>query len=404
MIAMDLLDCVLNPNFISSDSCSSTSNNPLQDNYLLALTDSAIVQQVTYFHQSIPGYRKTPLIKLNQLSQNLGIDQIMVKDESQRFDLNAFKMLGASFAIAEILAHKLNLKPPYSFQAIVKQSARYRNLELVTTTDGNHGRAVAWCAKQFGCVARVYMPNNSEFVRLEAIKQYTPYAEITDLDYDDTVEMVARLAHKNKWQLVQDTAWDNYTEIPDNIMRGYFTLIKEFDQQAPQEWPSHVFLQAGVGSMAAAITAYFVAHNNPTPIIVLVEPNNAPCFYESIKINDGLPHQVGDLRTIMAGLACGKPSKTAWQILSRYCFGFIKCDDALTIKGIKRYANPTGSDTKVISGESAAVTLGVLEMILSDKNYDAAKNKLKFNSQSKVLLISTEGDTDPINYASALAS
>ncbi len=401
---MELLECILNPNFVETTSTSAPLNNRLQDDYLLALTAPRIVQQVSLFHQSIPGYCQTPLLKLPQLSQGLGINQIMVKDESQRFDLNAFKMLGASYAIAEILSQKLGLKTPYTFQSIIEQSSNYQDLELATTTDGNHGRAVAWCAKQFGCSARIYMPKDSELCRLDAIKQYTPYAEITDLDYDDTVKMVAQLAHKNHWQLVQDTAWDNYVEIPDNIMRGYFTLIKEFERQAPQEWPTHVFLQAGVGSMAAALTAYLVAHTKPTPIIVLVEPNDAPCFYESIKINDGSPHKAGNLNTIMAGLACGMPSKTAWQILSRYCYAFIKCDDVLTIKGMKRYANPVGDDQSIKSGESAAVTLGVLENILINKNQMETKQNLKLNGHSNVMLISTEGDTDPTHYAKVLSS
>ena len=401
---MELLECILNPNFVETSSTSAPLNNRVEDDYLLALTDPRIVEQVSQFHQSIPGYSQTPLLKLPQLSQGLDINQIMVKDESQRFDLNAFKMLGASYAIAEILSQKLGLKIPYTFQSIIEQSSNYQDLELVTTTDGNHGRAVAWCAKQFGCSARIYMPKNSSAIRLEAIKQYTPYAEITDLDYDATVTKVAQLAKTNNWQLVQDTAWDNYLKIPDNIMRGYFTLIKEFEKQAPNEWPSHVFLQAGVGSMAAALTAYFVAHNRPTPVIVLVEPNNAPCFFESIKINDGLPHQVGNLNTLMAGLACGMPSKTAWQILSRYCYAFIKCDDGLTIKGMKRYARPVAKDPAIVSGESAAVTLGVLESILTDSQLVNIKDQLKLDENSAVLLISTEGDTDPNNYRKVLAS
>jgi diaminopropionate ammonia-lyase len=400
---MRLLQCIINPNLAvqnSNEKQSGTAqlqSDRLVDQYLAYLTHPVILQTLTHFHQSLPQYQPTPLIKLSNLSQQIGIANLLVKDESKRFELNAFKMLGASFAIAQLLAKKMKLSPPYSLSQIIQHQSHYKNFTFATATDGNHGRALAWCANLFGCHSRIYMPKGSSQARIDAIKRYTPLVEITDLNYDDTVAMVADLAGKNHWQLIQDTAWENYTEIPDNIMRGYFSLIVEFEQQS-KLWPTHVFLQAGVGSMAAAVTAYFVNHSKPTPKIIIVEPNNAPCFFESIKINNGHPHSSGSLNTLMAGLACGLPSTTAWHILSQKAFAFIKCHDRVAVEGMKQYANPIANDHSIISGESAAVTLGVLMQLIKEPNLKPIKQNLEIDQTSQVLLLSTEGDTDPQNY------
>lgn len=363
------------------------------------LFNSDILEQVISFHNSIPNYQSTPLIELKDLSKRLKLKNILVKDESQRFDLNAFKMLGASFAIAKFLATKLGLsESQVNYSEIIKHQADYKNIVFATATDGNHGRAVAWSAKLFGCHSYIYMPKGSSTIRLDAIKQYSPHAEITEMDYDDTVKYVEQQSATNDWQVIQDTAWPGYTEIPDNIMRGYFSLIHEFELQSSNQWPTHVFLQAGVGSMAAGVSAYFSAHHKPTPKIILVEPFNAPCFYQSIKINDGKAHQFGNLKTIMAGLACGIPSLSAWEILKNQCEYFLTCDDQLTLDGMRRYAHPVGSDQKIKSGESGAVTLGVAERIMSSSKLETCRKDLELNENAIILLLSTEGDTDPEFY------
>ncbi|MBV1911227.1 MAG: diaminopropionate ammonia-lyase [Kangiellaceae bacterium] len=363
-----------------------------------------ILEQVKCFHQSLPNYKPTPLIKLKSLSAKLGLSDILVKDESQRFELNAFKMLGASFAIASYLAKYLHLEQTYfTYEQIIKRRNEYQDIIFATATDGNHGRAVAWSAKLFGCHSRIFMPKGSSDVRLNAIKKYTTEAEITEMNYDLTVNYVAQRSKDNNWQLIQDTAWPGYTEIPNNIMRGYFSLLSEFELQSKGLWPTHVFLQAGVGSMAAAITEYLVAHEKPTPSIILIEPINAPCFYESIKINDGLAHPFGDLKTIMAGLACGVPSMSAWETLSQHCSAFLVCEDEITMDGMRRYANPVDSDQMIISGESGAVSLGCLESIMSKPEHSEIKRALGLNNRSPVLLLSTEGDTDPDFYAKTIS-
>jgi len=385
-----LIKCISNPQIadkvLSKD----------RTNYLYS---DDILRQVINFHRSIPNYSATPLIELKELSNKLNLKNILVKDESQRFELNAFKMLGASFAIAALLVKKLGLKDSeITYVDIIKYKNQYQDLVFATATDGNHGRAVAWSAKLFGCHSRIYMPKGSSSFRLNAIKNYTSNAEITEMDYDDTVKFVEQQSKINGWELIQDTAWPGYVEVPNNIMRGYFSLLYEFEAQSSGQWPSHVLLQAGVGSMAASIAAYLKSHKNPTPKIILVEPVNAPCFFESIKINDGLAHQCGNLETLMAGLACGLPSMTAWEILKLNCDFFVICDDQLSIDGMKRYAYPLGNDTLIKSGESGAVTLGVIERMMIDKKLEKMKRDLGLNHESTVLLLSTEGDTDPDFY------
>ncbi len=409
---MSRLQLLLNPNFNTFGYSqleqqilqNKNSNKPLSSeqlalqDYLIRLVSKTEIANVSQFHQSIPNYKPTPLVSLNSLSKNLGVCKLLVKDESKRFNLNAFKMLGASYAMAKQLSKSLDIETALQFREIVTHAKQYQNFTFATATDGNHGRAVAWAAQLFGCQSRVYMPKGSSINRLNAIKHFTPYAEITDVDYDQTVQRVAQLAKDKHWQLIQDTAWDGYTEIPDNIMRGYFSLIKEFERQSDNSWPTHVFLQAGVGSMAAAIAAYFCSHSKPTPKIIIVEPNNASCFFDSIMINDGKPHQSGSLKTLMAGLACGLPSKTAWQLLKETAFAFIKCDDEVTIDGMNRYAYPLPGDQKIISGESAAVTLGVLQALCNEETFLYEKQSLGISNQSIILLISTEGNTDPDTY------
>ena len=365
---------------------------------LTRLVDKKIINQVVKFHQSIPNYSPTPLVPLKSLSEQLGVNSILVKDESKRFELNAFKMLGASYAITSIDSQNL------TFQTLVENRAKFQNLTFATATDGNHGRAVAWCCKLFGCKSQVFMPKNSSPARLDAIKNYTTNTQITEFNYDETVKYVEKLATTNDWVLMQDTAWKNYTEIPSNIMRGYFSLMAEFEIQSANIWPSHVFLQAGVGSMAAAVAAYFYFHEKPTPKIVVVEPSHAPCFYDSIIKNDGKPHNSGDLNTIMAGLACGMPSITAWEILRKICTAFIVCDDSISLQGMKRYARPIGHDTKITSGESGAVSLGLLEAILQSEKYCEVRENLALAQQANVLLLSTEGDTDPEFYSKVLSN
>jgi len=367
----------------------------------IELVSPDVQKSVTYFHQSLPGYRPTPLAKLSQLAKYLGISDLWVKSEASRFDLKAFKVLGASYAIGKMLAKELKLdSEKFVFEQIVSRASKFRNLTFVTATDGNHGRAVAWTANKLGCKAVVYMPKGSSKVRLEAIRNYGAEASIINGNYDDAVRLAAKQSGEKGWILIQDTSWSGYEEIPIYIMQGYITLLIEAFHQMDEKWPSHVFMQAGVGSLAAALQA-FLCHNRdkPRPFFVVVEPTKAACFYKSMNMADGKPHAVqGDMDTIMAGLACGEPSEIAWEILKENADAFIACSDQVAIKGMRVLGNPLEGDKRLISGESGAVTTGLVYELLNNPMFNELAEQLGLRSDSKVLVISTEGDTDPEYY------
>jgi len=328
-------------------------------------------------------------------------DQVKEVATEKMPDLNAFKVLGASYAIAKHLAEIVGLKDnELLFNKIVAHKSKYENITFVTATDGNHGRAVAWAAKMFGCESVVYMPKGSSSARLKAICDFGANASVTTVNYDDTVIYAKQKAQEEGWILLQDTSWKGYEKVPRQIMQGYFTLVTECLIQEKCIWPTHVFLQAGVGSLAASIVAHMSnLINQPIPKFIVVEPQGAPCIFNSIKQNGSTPIRVeGNLQTIMAGLACGEPSYMGWNILKSAAGAFLTCSDDIARKGMKVLGNPLKGDQHIISGESGAVTLGALFEILSNKRYHTIKDDLNLTSDSRVLLFSTEGDTDPGMY------
>lgn len=360
-----------------------------------------IQRSVNHFHQSLPGYHPTPLAHLAQLAKHLGISDLWVKSEASRFDLKAFKVLGASYAIGKMLAKELGLDAhKFTFEQIASQASKFQNLTLVTATDRNHGRAVAWTANRLGCNAVIYLPKGSSTIRLEAIRHYGAEASIIEGNYDDAVKLAAKQSNEKGWILIQDTSWPGNERIPINIMQGYMTLLTEVFYQMDGKWPSHIFVQVGVGSLAAALQAFLCnCHDKPTPFFTVVEPTEAPCFYKSMDIGDGKPHIVhGDLDTIMAGLACGEPSKIAWDILSQNADAFIACSDHVAIKGMRILGNPLEGDERVLSGESGAVTTGLVYEIMHNSRLNELAEQLGLGADSRVLLFSTEGDTDPEYY------
>jgi diaminopropionate ammonia-lyase len=362
------------------------------------------VQKVRRFHRTIPRYRPTPLINLNRLAGQLRVAHIRVKDESRRCGLNAFKVLGASYGICRAIADSIGMAvQDLEFDDFAALEIR-KNLgavTVVTATDGNHGRAVAWVAEQLGCRAVVFMPKGSSRVRLENIRKHGASASIIDGNYDDAVQKAMDEAQKNGWLLVQDTVRPGYEKIPTWIMQGYATMMDEVCEQAKNRMPSHVFVQCGVGSFAASIQAYLVQkYGDGRPVLTVVEPTRAGCFFESIRSKAKLPLKIeGDLDTIMAGLACGEPSSLAWGILRDFSDAFVVCPDDIAMLGMRTLGNPGPGDEKIISGESGAVTLGLLVEILRNPEHDDLKQALGIHTTSDILVFSTEGDTDPGMYA-----
>src|SRR5699024_4419937 len=225
---------------------------------------------------------------------------------------------------------------------------------------------------------------------------------ITDLNYDDTVHMCSRLAEENNWVMVQDTAWEGYEEIPLWIMQGYASMAFEITEELEREQkdpPTHIILQAGVGSFAAAITAYFMRYYRETPPkFIVVEPRFADCYYQSFAQGTGeIVPVTGRMNSIMAGLCCGIPNNRAFRILRQYAWASFSCDDTLAAFGMRVLGNPLGADTRIVSGESRAIPLGLLYYIRKFADEDVSE-ALRLDENSRVLMINTEGATDEESY------
>ena len=377
------------------------------DDKFLDLMSEENVTKANEFHKSFPQYSVTPLQKLSALADYLGVKGIYCKDESYRFGLNAFKVLGGSYAMGRYIAQELGRdisELPYNVLSSDKLREEFGQATFFTATDGNHGRGVAWAAKRLGQKAVVRMPKGTTKTRFDNIAKEGAEVTIEEVNYDDCVRMAAAEAAKTEHGIiVQDTAWDGYEEIPSWIMQGYGTLVLEADAQLKEngvDRPTHVFVQAGVGSLAGAVVGYF-AHKykeNP-PVMVVCEASAADCLYRSaVKADGNLVNVTGDLQTIMAGLACGEGNTIGWDILKNHVTVFASCPDWMSAKATRIYANPLESDPHIVSGESGSVPLGLAYTALHDTDAKDLKEALKLDENSNILVISTEGDTDPVRY------
>ena len=364
------------------------------------------MEKAISFHRSFPQYTVTPLTRLSGLADYLGLKRVYVKDESYRFGLNAFKVLGGSYAIARCIADELGKdvsEVPYEVLTSDKLREEFGQATFFTATDGNHGRGVAWAANKLGQKCVVRMPKGTTQTRLENIAKENATVTIEELNYDDCVRMAAKeAAETTRGIMVQDTAWEGYEKIPTWIMQGYGTLAMEADKQLEEDGcrPTHIFIQAGVGSLAGGVIGYFSNRfkENP-PIMVVAEANAADCLYRSAMKGDGSRVDVtGDMFTIMAGLACGEANTVSWDILRNHASAFVSCPDWVSANGTRIYGSPLRGDKQVISGESGSVTMGLLHAIMTRPEYKDLKEALKLDENSEVLLVSTEGDTDPDRY------
>ena len=365
-----------------------------------------IFREVQNFHRQIPGYRPSPLRSLTNLASMLGVGGIWVKDESQRLDLNSFKVLGGSFAIYRFIKARLGLEgKDLSFDELVSESTRAKlgDITFATATDGNHGRGVAWGASKLNCKAVIYVHKDTSVARIEAIESYGAEVHVIDGTYDDAVHKATVDAEANGWQIISDTSWEGYTDIPRWVMQGYTTMLSETQEQLAGTGiikPTHIFVQAGVGSLAAATAGFYSSRfGADRPTTVVVEPTKAECLLESAKIGDGAPHNVGgDLNTIMAGLACGEPNPIAWDVLWDTIDAFAACPDYVAAKGMRVYATPLSGDPFIVSGESGAVTLGALMFLAEFPQFREQKESIGLGPDSQILLINSEGNTDPDDF------
>ncbi len=387
-------------------------NKHLGDNSDLSEKTDALFDnsEILNFHRSINGYKPTPLYSLKSLSGKFGLKNILVKDESQRFNLNAFKVLGASYAIYRFLKEKYEqitgVKMENLFSVTVQETLP--SYTFCTATDGNHGRAVAWMANQLNQKAVIYIPSNTVTARIENIKKEGAKVVFVDGSYDDTVKMAFTEAEKNGWQVISDTSYNDYHNIPLIISAGYTTIFKEIDNQLENEKLSandFIFVQCGVGALAATAGWFYNKYYNQSmPTLVCVEPTEAACVFDSMQYNAGeIGVCGGSLNTIMAGLNCGTPSETAFPYIKYNYKLFLTISDEFAKNSMRTFYNPIGNDPRIISGESGAAGLAALLAIFENKNLSYLKEKL-FNNNSRVLLINTEGDTDPENFKKIINS
>lgn len=352
----------------------------LPDNFTTSLFKQC---ESTTFHQTLEAYSPTPVIELKELANEYEVGKIFLKDESFRFGLNAFKGLGASYAIHKILEQDSGIQT------------------FCTATDGNHGRAVAWAAALHGRTSRIFVPKDTTASRIEAIRQVGAIVEKINGNYEETSSYAKRMSEENYWTLVQDAAWNGYEEIPAYIKAGYFTQFTELERDLhslPNPAIDVVFLQSGVGSWPAAAAWYYRnRYGNKKPQLIVVEPTESAGLLASFQKGKRSSPD-GNYTTMMAGLNCGIPSSTAWEILKVAVDASIAVEDHFMETAIRKLYYPQGEDSRVISGESGAGGVAGFIALMTDPRFKDLKQELNINSNSRILFYSTEGNTDPENF------
>ena len=341
-----------------------------------------------------PAYQPTPLRDLRNVAGSAAVGSVQLKHEAERFGLGSFKALGGAYAVAALLQAELARRGNAGAVGTAELvSGRHRGvtgtITVTCATDGNHGRAVAWGAQRFGCRAVIFLHERVSEARATSIARFGAELRRVAGRYDDAVREAERQARAAGWHVVSDTSWPGYTEVPRGIMQGYRLMADEALDQWTGEPPTHVFVQGGVGGMAAAVSVHLRARLHPPPALIVVEPDRAACLLASAEL--GTPTSVpGELDTVMAGLACAEPSLLAWQELERATCGFMAVPDAAAIRAMR-----VAADAGIVLGESGAAGLAGLLLAAAEPS---ARQSLDLRPESRVLLFGTEGATDPELY------
>lgn len=344
------------------------------------------------------GYAVTPLHSLPALAQAMGVASVHYKDEGSRFGLGSFKALGGAYAVARLLCRELGaqLGRTLTTQDLLTPELRALcgGITVTCATDGNHGRSVAWGAQLFGCQCVIYIHATVSEGRKEAIAQYGAQVVRTAGNYDDAVHQADLDAKQYGRFVISDTSYPGYMDVPRDVMQGYQLMVEEAAQQLPER-PTHIFVQAGVGGLAAAVCGYFWERDaGDRPIYVVVEPDKADCLTQSAKAGQ-LTAVTGDIDTLMAGLACGEVSHLAWEILEKGTDAFCVIPDDAAVAAMRLLAHPLGNDPVIVAGESAVA--GVAAAIAVSQS-DAARQTLGLNVDSRILFFGSEAATDPALY------
>ncbi len=346
---------------------------------------------------SWPGYKPTPLISLPEIAKAAHVAGVYYKDESGRFGLGSFKALGGAYAVMRLLVAELarrNVVPNATAAELAEGKYKDATGKITVTcaTDGNHGRSVAWGAQRFGARCVIFVHEHVSQGRRDAIAHYGAEIRVVPGNYDDAVRAAQQTAEKEGWFVVSDTSYPGYTEVPRDVMQGYRLMADEALAALPQP-PTHVFVQGGVGGVAAAVSAQLRArHGAGTVKLVVVEPEKAACLLASAEAGEPVT-VAGELDTLMAGLACGEPSLLAWQELERGAHAFMAVPDAAAVDCMRLLAR---REPKVVAGESAVAGLAALLLLVREPFGRAA---LGLDEASRVLVFGTEGATDPELYA-----
>src|SRR5690625_1239318 len=329
-----------------------------------------------------PQYDATPLHHLPSLAHQLGIAELICKDEGPRFGLGSFKALGGAYAVARIAQEQ------------------GPDITVTCATEGNHGRSVAWGAKNAGLRCVIFLHEQVSPAREQAIAQYG--AEIIRVpgNYDDAVRECATVAQQRGWQVVSDTSWEGYEAIPRQVMAGYSVIAKEIAQELPQA-PTHVFVQAGVGGIATAmLTCLYRAWPTAAIHFAVVEPLSAACLQASA-LAGGTPQAVkGPFDTLSAGLACGEPAAAVINVLYEGVQSYLAIDDDWIKQAVRLLARPSGSDPHIVAGVSGAAGLGG---VLATLGHNDLQTTMGLDAQSQVLVLNTETATDPAAYQEIIA-
>ena len=343
-------------------------------------------------------YAPTPLYRLTDLANKIGIADIMYKDESPRFGLQSFKALGGAYAGLRVIQRELTRQLNRDVSvAEIRSGALAEHIGRITltsATDGNHGRSLAWGAQLFGAPCRIYIHEFVSENRAQAMRDYGAEVIRISADYDESVRVTRRESDENGWFVVSDTSWDGYTQAPTDVMSGYGVMVDEISVDL-SESPTHLFIQGGVGGLAAAVTARMRQKFGNATRIVMVEPALAACLCESGKSGVATTVTVHE-ETIMAGLSCGEPSALAWEILNEEVSDFLTIPESVVGPAMRLTANPPGNDPVITAGESAICGLAALIMASLTP---AMKKQLGLDQHSRVLLIGSEGITDREVYA-----
>ncbi|SEG69862.1 diaminopropionate ammonia-lyase [Bosea lathyri] len=354
--------------------------------------------EVERFLQKREGHKATPLVSLPQLAGALRVSSIHMKDEGHRLGLGSFKALGGAYAVIRLIVEEASKQLGREIDIADFNSPDVRNVAsqftVACATDGNHGRSVAQGAQLIGARCVIFVHSGVSDERVAAIARYGARIVHVAGNYDDSVAEAAQVAEKNAWVIVSDTSWPGYERIPGLVMQGYTALLSETLKEIPQA-PTHVFVQAGVGGIAAAAAAYFSeVLGDKRPYFVVVDPSKAACLFESARVGRPIKVDHGE-PTIMAMLECYEPSLVAWRILSRIADAFMTVEDSEAVDAMKRLAYPLSGDPAIVAGESGGVGLAALSQVA---RLPELRKQIGLNEQSRVFLINTEGATDPVLY------